>query len=155
VIAEKLALCIKRPCVLVGVGNVMRGDDGFGPLVIDLLRGQTSLPLFNVGQTPENWLGPIAAAAPANVIIFDAVSVDAPVGSLHWVEPEDLQMAGVSTHSLSLDVFASFLSQTAEAEVHLLGVVPEQTGLGDCMSAKVRQGVDRVVSMISDLCPPC
>ena len=54
-IAERLAECAEHPCVLVGIGNSMRGDDGFGPLVVDLLGDKTSVPLFNVGETPENW----------------------------------------------------------------------------------------------------
>lgn len=153
-IAERLAECIERGCVLVGVGNVMRGDDGFGPRVIEGLRCKTSLPLLDGGMAPENWLGPITRLSPAVVVVLDAVVLDAPTGSLHWLNPDQLQAAGVSTHASGLDMFLLFLAQAVAADVNILGTVPDRTGLGDSMSEEVGKAAEQLISIISQLCPP-
>ena len=153
-IADRLAQSLKHRCALVGVGNRLRGDDGFGPLVIDLLAGKTSLQLFDVGSNPENYLGPITDAAPEEVILIDAIAFDAPVGSLHWLEPDDLLAAGTSTHAPSFDMFVSYMAQSIAAQTHILGVVPAQMQITAEISGPVRTAADRLASLITALSPP-
>jgi len=153
-VKSELKECLTRRCVLVGVGNTARGDDGFGPLLVRKLRGKTSLALVDAGSVPENWLGPIGQMAPSVVIVADAVSLEAPAGSLCWVPPEKLEGVGVSTHAPSLDMFVSFLKQTIAAEVYILGAVPEKVGFNEPVSAVIRRAIDEVTGLISALSPP-
>jgi len=155
VIQAKLRECLKQSCLLVGIGNPLRGDDAFGPLVIEALRGNTKLPLLDVGSAPENFIGPLTRTAPAHIILLDAVSLEAPPGSLHWLEPSELEPSAVSTHAPSLDLLVSLIKQcSGETRVHILGVVPSQVGFGDRLSDQTRQAVEQVTSMIAQLAPP-
>ena len=84
---EPAGLRAKR-VLIAGVGNVLRGDDGFGPAVIDLLE---DLP--EGADTIETGIGGIALLQELmtgcdGLILIDAVDRDAPAGTLFLIEPD-------------------------------------------------------------------
>jgi len=144
----------KDNCLLIGVGNILCGDDSFGPRVIQHLKGKTSLKVMDAGTAPENMLGPILNLAPEVVVIVDAVSLDAPIGSLHWLTPEELEGGGISTHAPSLDLLVSYIHQyNPGSRMYILGAVPSSTRLGDNISDELKQAADKLVSIIAELFP--
>ena len=54
-----LARILKGKVVIVGVGNVLRGDDGLGPLFVEGLKSKVAAPCINAGNAFENYLGVI------------------------------------------------------------------------------------------------
>lgn len=148
----RLAEHIRPGCGLVGVGNILCGDDGLGPWVIHQLEGKILLPLLDVGQAPENSTGPLRRLQISKIIIFDALSLEAPVGSLHWIHPDDLESTGMSTHGPSLELFLRYIRQFLKAETYLVGVVPQTIGFGESMSKPVRQAAGKLVSFILEKC---
>ena len=58
-----------KKILLLGMGNFLRGDDGFGPWVIRHLKDKTSLMLLDAGANPENMFVPDGGrpAAPVHV----------------------------------------------------------------------------------------
>ena len=148
----RLAKYIHPGCALVGVGNVLCGDDGFGPWVIRRLERKISLPLIDAGQAPENSTGLLRRFSADRILILDALSLDAPIGSLHWIHPDDLESAGMSTHGPSLELFLTYIRQFLPAEVYLVGVVPQTTGMGEIMSEPVRQAAGKLVSFLIEKC---
>ena len=68
---------LKEPAAVVGIGNPQSGDDGVGPEVVRLLRGRTRAMLFDCETAPENFIGPLAEARPASILLVDAT----PTGS--------------------------------------------------------------------------
>ena len=154
-IRSSLEPCLRNRCLILGIGNNLRGDDGFGPFVIQRLQGKTPLPLLDAGSAPENLLGPIRRLSPDHVIIVDAVCLDAPVGSLHWLQPHDLEHFGISTHAPSFDLFLSFIRHyNPDVRVNILGVVPAKMNLGDPMSQPVQNAARQLVEVICELAPP-
>jgi hydrogenase maturation protease len=84
---EPAGLRAKR-VLIAGVGNVLRGDDGFGPAVIDLLE---DLP--DGADTIETGIGGIALLQELmtgcdGLILIDAVDRDAPAGTVFIIEPD-------------------------------------------------------------------
>ena len=56
----KLKNRLQGKALIVGIGNRLRGDDGVGPEIINRLSSPLPhLLLFDVGETPENYLGKI------------------------------------------------------------------------------------------------
>ena len=144
----------KDNCLLIGVGNILCGDDGFGPQVIQRLKGKTSLHLLDAGTAPENMLGPILNLAPGVVVIVDAVSLNAPIGSLHWLAPDELDGGSISTHAPSLDLLVSYIQQyNPGSQMYILGAVPSSTRLGDNISDELKQAAEKLVSIIAELFP--
>jgi len=154
-IRHNLHNCLKNKCLVVGVGNSLRGDDAFGPQVIKRLKGKTSLHLLDAGVAPENLMGPIRRFNPSDIIILDAVCLDAPPGSLHWIDPNDLDQISVSTHASSLDLLFSYLkNDNPKVKMFILGVVPAGIGLGDKISDPVTQALNEIVALFIELAPP-
>jgi len=42
--------------VIVGMGNVLKGDDGAGPLICQQLNGKVCAELIDAGTVPENYI---------------------------------------------------------------------------------------------------
>lgn len=75
-----------RPTVLLGIGNVLWADEGFGPAVIERLRQRTDIVLpagteLVDGGTLGLYLLPLVQDA-ARLIVFDAVDFGRPAGEL-------------------------------------------------------------------------
>lgn len=74
--------------LVAGVGNVLRGDDGFGPAVIDLLE---DLP--EGADVIETGIGGVALLQELMVgfdglVLVDALDRGEPAGTLFVIEPE-------------------------------------------------------------------
>ena len=136
--------------VIVGVGNRMKGDDGFGPAMIDRLQNRVKVPLFDCGSVPENFLGPICQEKPQTVLVLDAADLSEPPGTLAVVESSKWRGGGFSSHSLSLKLFADLISQDTGADVYLVAVQPKQLGFGEPMSPEVREGCRRLQRWLED-----
>jgi len=150
---DQLERAVRLGCVLVGVGNTARGDDGFGPALIARLRGHTSLALLDAGPVPENYLERIARAQTPVVVFADALALDAPKGSLHWIQADDIGAGGASTHTGSLKIAALYLKQTCGAHVALLGVVAQDVRFGQPLSPPVARAIDTLAQTIVRLSP--
>lgn len=142
-----LASFLKPPCALVGVGNPLRGDDAFGPLLIRRLRGRVDVPLYDAGVSPENWLGRILSRAPRRVLVLDAVRGGRPPGSIEFFPAASVPFAGCSGHSLSLNPFFALLAE-AGVRAGLLGVEPARTGLASPLSPPVTRAMERIARAI-------
>ncbi len=157
---EELARRIKGRVAIVGVGNSMRGDDGAGPSVIEMLKSDQEastmdcqLPhsrqpassrehqLFDCGQAPENYLVPIAEFKPETILIIDSAQFSARPGETKLFEAEDIKGQGISTHNASLSLFMDYLKRETGADIFLLAIQPRRTKLGEEMSPEVKEAL--------------
>jgi hydrogenase 3 maturation protease len=136
--------------VIVGVGNRMKGDDGFGPVMIDRLQGRVKVPLFDCGSVPENFIAPIRREEPGTVLVLDAADLSEPPGSIGVIEPRRWSGGGFSSHSMSLQLFADLIWRETGAAVFLIAVQPERLGFGEQMSREVREGCRRLQRWLED-----
>ena len=141
------AVCV-LPLTVVGVGNTMKGDDGFGPAVVAALGDVEGITCIDAGMVPENWLGPIARSSPASILIVDAADLGEPPGTLRLVAPDALDDVGVSTHGLPLGFFFQLLADQCGAPARLLGVQPESIGFGEGLSEPALGAVRRAADLI-------
>ena len=102
-----------RKTVFLAVGNIMRADDAFGPLVYGHLKScksQNFMPLDGA-EMPENFAAKITSFAPDFLIIADASALNAPAGTLQIIDEADIINPAMSTHSLPLDIMIKFLKK--------------------------------------------
>lgn len=133
------------------IGNPDRGDDGFGPAVAALLGGDLACPVLNCGMTPENDLPKVAEAQPGVVLMVDAVHLDAEVGAVGLLRPDELAGGGLSTHAASLSVAAEYLRQSCGARVLVLGTQPGNVSMQARMSPDMAAGAEAVASLLRRL----
>ncbi len=71
---------LKKPIIILGCGNILFGDDGFGPAVIEYLEAHYRLPetvwVQDMGTSIQEFLFDlvISPAKPKRLFIIDAIS---------------------------------------------------------------------------------
>jgi hydrogenase maturation protease len=141
--------------LVLGLGNVLLGDDGAGPAVIARLRDRYHVPscarLFDGGTLGLSLLPYLEDAR--RVILVDAVAADAPAGTLVRLEGADVGPAvatRLSPHQVGVaDLLEGARWHDREPErLVLLGVVPESIELGVGLSGPVLRALPRLVDLV-------
>jgi hydrogenase maturation protease len=131
---------------VIGIGNVLLGDDGFGPCVVALLQAGWEFPdnvtLVDAG-TPG--LGLVTFLDGCDVaVLVDAVGATGRPGELRLYRGEDLRnlptKPRVSPHDPAVQEALSIveLGGRGPRAVRLFGVIPESHELGAGLSPPVR-----------------
>lgn len=119
---------------ILGVGNPLRRDDAFGPLLVERLRRKVNASIINAGKAPENYLGKLTALQPEVVIIVDVADFDAEPGDIALLEIDDIQDSDLTTQNASLDLIGKFMPAIMPVNVLLLAVMPASTAFGASMT---------------------
>jgi len=141
--------------VIVGIGNILKGDDGVGPLVCQQLQhAKVYAELIDAGTVPENYIQPIIKKAPQNLIIIDAIDFGALPGTVSIFKPEQLNSFAFSTHTLSPHLFVNLIRQEINVDVYIVGIQPAQTQLGQSVSAQVNKAAQSLIDSLTRIFPP-
>jgi hydrogenase maturation protease len=135
--------------VACGVGGTGRGDDAFGPYVVQHLRESTSVKIINCGLYPENYLNKIIALVPDLVIFFDAIAKEdkAPVIMKNEEIAEQCPVS-VTTHSLSFGAVYEFLRESGVENVLFIGV-PAESYVEH--SKNMEMIAERIISVLNNI----
>ncbi|MDO9026426.1 MAG: hydrogenase maturation protease [bacterium] len=141
---------LNQNSLIIGVGNPLRGDDGFGPALVAGLHGKTGINLLDAEEIPEAFLDQAVQMAPDKLLIADAVALGGLPGEAALMPPESLgQKIAISTHNLPLMMFIKFFrEQSPNTEVMLLGVQPKGIEFGKELSPEIRKTIDSLVKII-------
>ena len=141
--------------LVLGLGNVLLGDDGAGPAVIARLRDRHLAPpgmrLFDGGTLGLSLLPYLEDSR--RVILVDAVAADAPAGTLVRLEGADVGPAvatRLSPHQVGVaDLLEGARWHDREPErLVLLGVVPESIELGVGLSRPVLRALPQLIDLV-------
>lgn len=143
--------------VVLGLGNVLLGDDGLGVVAVArLLRRWVAPDGVRVldGGTLGLSLLPLLAEA-RRAILVDAIAADAPPGTPVRIEGAEVRRAAgarLSPHQIGVADLLDGLTLRGEgpARVILLGLVPRALELDVALSPDVAAGVDALVERIVD-----
>jgi len=137
------------------VGNILRGDDAFGPELAARLRGMAGLSCIDAGTTPENQTGAVVRLGPEAVLIADAVHLGLEPGAMAVLGREEIiRYAGLSTHDMSPALFMERLEEAAGCEVMMIAVQPESLEFGTGMSGPVADSLEALAECAADLLRP-
>jgi len=146
---------IELSYLVLGVGNVLRGDDGIGCYVATRLAGlvaeagDTRLRIQSIdcGLTPENYTGVLRRARPDTLVLVDAAEMGLAVGEIRTVSPERAGSIGMSTHSMPLSLFVSYVQGLCN-KIVIVGIQPGHMGLSNEMSQDVRSAGDSLAQLL-------
>ncbi len=143
---------------VLGLGNVLMGDDGFGPAAIRAFEAEyvagAEVEVVDVG-TPGLDLMPWLADVD-RVIIVDTIKSDAPPGSVRRYDKADLLRHApsirVGPHDPGVKEALMLLEFAGRAprEVVLIGVVPERLGMSLDLTPAVQAALPLAVDAIVD-----
>lgn len=146
-----LADILRGKVVIVGIGNVLKGDDGLGPILSERLKTVLDIPCINAGSAPENYIGKIAGESPDTVLFIDATHLDRTAGSFEVLNSNELLHMGFSTHDISPGFYLEMLESQIPGRIFLLGIQPEQTVLGMGLSPTVSKTLDLLQMQIMEI----
>jgi hydrogenase maturation protease len=144
------------PLLIVGLGNVLLGDDGLGVAAVERLKQDFDLP-EGVSAIDGGTLGlsllPLLQSA-RRVILVDAIAADAKPGSLVRLEGDDVAHAAahrLSPHQVGVADLLDGLRLLGgmPEEIILLGIVPEKIELSLESSAAVHRSMGRLVDAVA------
>lgn len=140
----------ERRVVLVGVGNPIRGDDAVGPMVIELLEAKPmkNVLLLNTESVPEAFTGKVEEFNPTHVLMIDAANFKGAPGETKLITGGQIGGQAISTHSLPLNIFISYIEKSIGVTVLLLGIQPLSIGLGEPMTEPVEVAAVSVVDTL-------
>ena len=144
--------------VVLGVGNLTRGDDGVGVHVAQALQARgcpEGVAVLDGGTAPLDALAHVGPVG--RLIVVDAADLGEAPGAIRVLSPDDLlpsEGRSVSLHDLNLLWALGVLKATDEmpAEVVIVGVQPESmdwsTDLTPAVSARLEDIIEAVLAAI-------
>lgn len=132
--------------LLLGIGNVLNGDDGVGCYVAQALDSSEWITI-DCATAPENFGGQVSRYSPDQVVIVDAALMGLPPGSIRRIDASSMQEVGFSTHTMSLAHFLDYITLECP-DVLFLGIQPEDTSLGSPLSEPVKRSADYLIQVL-------
>jgi len=141
--------------IVLGLGNVLCGDDGLGPAVVARMARDSvcdGVELLDGGTLGLSLL-PILAGAHVAVLVDAIRHGDAKPGTLVRIDGDAVLPAvreRLSVHQIGVaDLLdAARLTGRYPAELVLLGLVPESLELGVGLSESVQRNVPRLIEAV-------
>ena len=152
-IKRELKDILKGRITIVGVGNVMRGDDGFGHTLSERLKDRVSAGVISAGPFPENHIKAIRGSTPDTILIIDAADFGGDIGDIKLLKKSDIPLYGLSTHNASLALFFSFLEADIKAAVYMLAVQPGGSEINTPLSDVIDKRCKEIESLLLELLP--
>lgn len=155
----------QKPTLVLGIGNIFFGDDGFGCAVVDYVEKHHAIPeavcLLDAGTSVRKLLFTLCLSPirPRRLLILDAIDAGRTPGELFEINPADIPPAKLddfSLHQLPTSNLLRELQESCGVEVRLLacqtGQLPEQISPG--LSSPVEAAVSRAAEWLISECMP-
>lgn len=139
--------------IIVGIGNPLRGDDGFGPALIQRLQGKVRSTCIDAGSAPENYAGRIVKGNPDTILLVDVTYLGLEPGQYRILETADIAKCGLTTHDMSSRMLIEFLEDQTHADIFMLGVQPQNVSLGAAMSERLVETLDEIETLVQEAGP--
>jgi len=150
----------RKPTVVLGLGNILFGDDGFGCAVVDYLESHYPVPeavcLLDAGTGVRKLLFTLclSSARPQRLLIVDAIDAGRTPGEIFEIDPAEIppvKLDDFSLHQLPTSNLLRELQESCGVEVRVLacqtGPLPEEIcqGLSKASSDAVPRAAEWLV----------
>lgn len=158
----------KKLCIM-GVGNTMKGDDGFGVYVVEKLAEyynkigydinpnnevniiNDNLVLLNCGVVPENFTDVLKKEKPSHILILDAALMGEKPGTLKIVDSEDIAEVGFLTHALPMTIIIKYITHYINTEILVIGIEPKNLDFGGSLSNEIKEKASQFTKVLINI----
>jgi len=142
----------RKPVLVLGCGNILFGDDGFGCAVVEYMEEHRAVPeavcLLDVGTGVRKLLFTLCLSPvrPKRLLILDAIDAGRTPGEIFEMDPAEIpavKLDDFSLHQLPTSNLLRELQESCGVEVRVLacqtGPLPEEIsqGLSSAVSAAI------------------
>ena len=139
---------------VIGIGNILRGDDGIGPVVIQKLEEQKSsdsFKLFDVGSDAFMILDQLLKPGP--VLVIDCAKMGKEPGSIVRFSIKDEgkvpAKVGVSLHGFNLaEIWQVAQSLGCPDDLIIIGVEPKGISFNSGLSEEVENIIPTIIGIV-------
>lgn len=136
----------------MAIGNTLRGDDGMGPVLVDVLYekltnsdiNSDNLYLLNAATAPENHTVEIREINPSHIIIVDAVEFGQKPGSFMIVDKEQIDTFNFSTHTMPISFLMNYIEESIGSKILTLGIQPKDMTMVNIISEEVKESIEEL-----------
>lgn len=152
----------EKEILVLGCGNVLFGDDGFGPAVVEYYDAHFETPphaeVINTGISVREVLFNVTLGGrkPRKIVIIDAVDAGKPAGEVFDLDVMDLpekKIDDFSMHQMPTSNLLRELKEMGDVDVQIICVqvqyIPEEVAMG--LSDAVKAAIPGVCERIKEI----
>ena len=142
---DKLLAQKDKKILFVGIGNLLKMDDGVGVYISKKIKKRTNISSLTVEASIENYIGKINTLNPDILVLIDCVDIKAAAGTIKLLSVNQIHDLTFSTHNISLKRLTEFFKMP----VFILGIQPEKIDFGENISYLVKDEADKIINQIN------
>ncbi len=141
----KLIAGHKKRILFVGIGNVLRCDDGAGVYIVNHIMESRYITKLLVEVSLENYVSRINKEKPDLLVLVDCIDFGREPGFAGLLVPEETFETTVNTHNLTLRRVTEFF----DMPVFILGIQPSCLEVGEDLTPRVKESADNLIRLIN------
>ncbi len=131
--------------LFIGVGNVLKRDDGVGVTISRGIIETNNILVLSVEVSIENYIGKINSLVPGTIVILDCMELGSNPGTYRLVTLDNVEDITFNTHNISLGKLGDFFNYPT----YVLGIQPESVEFGDELSPPVLNAANSIIREIN------
>jgi hydrogenase 3 maturation protease len=132
--------------MLMGLGNICRGDDGIGSFIAQNFQSDDWLVL-DCGTTPENFTSLVKRSRPEYLVIVDAAQMNLEPGEFRVIPSERIDKFYLTTHNIPLSLLICYLDKWV-GKIILIGIQPERMEDFQRISERVQDSARNIIEIL-------
>ena len=137
---------LNRKILFVGIGNVLKRDDGIGVFISNHIIASQYIQTLTVEASIENYIGKINSLAPDILVLIDCVHFNRKPGYFELLEIDKIQDFTTNTHNISLNKIKELFHAPT---ILVLGIQPQSVNFGEEMSDEAVHAANRIIEIIN------
>ncbi|HOK26704.1 MAG TPA: hydrogenase maturation protease [Bacteroidales bacterium] len=143
---QKLLSQPGKKILFVGIGNLLKSDDGAGVYISRRIRETENISALTVEMCIENYIGKINSLQPDILVLIDCADMGEPPGTIKLLKLDEIKDFTTNTHNISLKKISDFFN----AQVFILGIQPLSVAFGEKISYIVARSAKNIIKQINN-----
>jgi hydrogenase 3 maturation protease len=135
----------EKKILFVGIGNLLKMDDGVGVYISSKIENKENILAINAETSIENYIGKINGLNPDILVLIDCLEMKSSPGTYKLLDICEIEDLTFNTHNISVRRLSEFF----DMPVFILGIQPEKIDFGENISYLVRNVADQIIKQIN------
>lgn len=133
--------------LFVGIGNILRSDDGIGVYIVNRMDLNQNISKLIVEVSLENYISTINKISPDILVLVDCIDFNEKPGYFCLLPVSDITEKVIHSHHITFARITDFFRMP----VFVLGIQPENLKVGEELTDSVKEAGDRLLSCLSSV----
>ena len=134
--------------ILMGIGNILRGDDGIGSIIAKNFNDDDWLSI-DCGIAPENFTTIVSKNKPNLVVLIDVAAMDIKAGEFRIIDPEKISEMQLTTHSIPLSFLISYFKNYTR-KIIFIGIQPKIIEYSTTVSPEIIKSAEEIKTILKN-----